>query len=272
VLSRIYAAKAATLAQEMAREPYCELERRASARRGERRPFLRHLRGCEVGLIAEVKRASPSAGVIASEFDPITIARAYEAAGANAVSVLTESEHFLGDLSHLDVVRRATRLPILRKDFLWTRYHIAQAAAYGADCVLLIVAGMSESALRECLDEARRYALDALVEIHHASEIDRAVAAGATFVGVNNRDLQTFAVDLRVGERLLPKIPRDIFAISESGIRRGGDAAALRAAGARGFLIGEAMMRSENASAFIADLRQACRRSPVAGRVAASPP
>ena len=242
----------------MAREPYCELEQRALARRGERRPFLAHMRGCVVGLIAEIKRASPSAGIIAPEFDPVATAGAYEAAGADAVSVLTESEHFLGDLSHLDAVRRATRLPLLRKDFLWTRYQIAQSAAYGADCVLLIVAGMSETALRECLDEARRYALDVLVEIHDESDLDRAVAAAATFVGVNNRDLRTFAVDLSIGERLLPRIPRDIFAISESGIRRGRDVVALRAAGASGFLVGEAMMRSEDSSALIADLRDAC--------------
>jgi indole-3-glycerol phosphate synthase len=244
--------------QEIAREPYREVERRASARRGGRRPFLQQMRDSRVGLIAEVKRASPSAGVIVTEFDPISTARAYEAAGADAVSVVTESEHFLGDLSYLDAVRSATRLPLLRKDFLWTRYQVAQSAAYGADCVLLIVAGMSEAALRECLDEARRYALDALVETHHESEIDRAVAAGATFVGVNNRDLRTFAVDLSVGERLLPKVPQGIVSVSESGICCSRDAARLRAAGADGLLVGEAMMRSEDASAFIADLREAC--------------
>ncbi len=217
------------------------------------------MRGSGVGIIAEIKRASPSAGIIATQFDPISIARAYERAGADAVSVVTESEYFLGDLAHLDAVRSATRLPLLRKDFLWTRYHVAQSAAYGADCVLLIVAGMSEAALRECLDEARRYALDALVETHHESEIERAIAAGSTFVGVNNRDLRTFAVDLSVGERLLPKVPQSIVSVSESGIRCRRDAARLRAAGAGGLLVGEAMMRSENSGAFIADLREACR-------------
>jgi indole-3-glycerol phosphate synthase len=260
VLSQIYAAKAKILALESAREPYADIERRALSRRAERRPFLTSVATAGgVAIIAELKRASPSAGVIVSDFDVVAIARSYTAAGADAVSVLTETDYFLGDLAYLDLVRSTTQLPILRKDFLWTRYQIAQSSAYGADCVLLIVAGLSDGALRECLAEAERYGLDALVEVHDESELDRAIGVGATFVGINNRNLRTLTVDVNVGERLLPKVPAGIVAVSESGIRSASDAARLRAAGARGFLIGEAMMRAGDPLAFLTGLRAACR-------------
>jgi indole-3-glycerol phosphate synthase len=260
VLSQIYAAKAKVLALESAREPYADIERRGLARRGERRAFLSSVAAAGgVAIIAELKRASPSAGVIASDFDVIAIARSYAAAGADAVSVLTETGHFLGDLAYLDMVRSATQLPILRKDFLWTRYQIAQSSAYGADCVLLIVAGLSDEALSECLAEAERYELNALVEVHDESELVRAVNAGAKFVGINNRNLRTLAVDVNVGERLLPKVPAGIVAVSESGIRSASDAARLRVAGARGFLIGEAMMRAGDPAAFLSELRESLR-------------
>jgi indole-3-glycerol phosphate synthase len=259
ILSQIFAAKASVLAQECAREPYGDVEGRALQRRSERRSFLASLVNSDgVAVIAEIKRASPSAGVIADDFDVVAIALSYAAAGANAVSVLSETEYFLGDLAYLDVVRRATRLPVLRKDFLWTRYQIAQSAAYGADCVLLILAGLSDEALRDCLEEAARYDLDALIEVHDESELERAVTAGAKLIGINNRDLRTLEVDLCVAERLLPKVPTGIVAVSESGIRSADDAARLRAAGARGFLIGEAMMRTGDPAAFLAELRNAC--------------
>jgi indole-3-glycerol phosphate synthase len=259
VLSQIYAAKASVLAQECAREPYADVEGRALQRRRERRSFLASLASSDgVAVIAEIKRASPSAGVIAGDFDVVAIAHSYAAAGTNAVSVLTETEYFLGDLAYLDVVRRATQLPVLRKDFLWTRYQIAQSAAYGADCVLLILAGLSDEALQECLEEAARYDLDALIEVHDEVELARAISVGATLIGVNNRDLRSLAVNLSVGDRLLPKIPRGILAVAESGIRSHADATRLCAAGARGFLIGEAMMRTADPAAFLAGLRNAC--------------
>lgn len=259
MLADIYGRKAASLALDVAREPYDELARQASARRSERRPFLPRLRdAANVAVIAEIKRASPSAGVIAAQFDPVAIASGYEAADADAASVLTEGEYFFGDLSHLEAVRRAIALPLLRKDFLWTRYQIAQSAAYGADCVLLIVAMLSDTALHECLDEAARYDLDALVEVHDESELSRAAGAGATLIGVNNRDLRTLTVDLSTGERLLPQIPRGVFAVAESGIRSSDDASRLTAAGALGLLAGEALMRCGDPSSFIAELRHAC--------------
>jgi indole-3-glycerol phosphate synthase len=223
----------------------------------QRRPFRNAVaRAAGGAIVAEIKRASPSAGLIARSFDPIAIARAYDADGSDAISVLTERDHFLGDLVHLEMVRAATTRPLLRKDFLWTRYHIAQSAAYGADCVLLIVAGLDADALRESMAEAREYALDVLVEVHDASDLRRALEAGAGLVGVNNRNLRTLETDLAVSEHLLPQVPPHVFAISESGMRDASDVARLRAAGARGYLIGEALMHSEHPRELIAALRE----------------
>ncbi len=258
VLERIYASKAAAQDLEMMREPYEALRSRALKRTNGRRPFLQALcRKPNLAVVAEVKRASPSAGLIAKAFDPRRIARDYEAAGAAAISVLTEEEHFLGSLSYLDLVRSVTSLPLLRKDFLWTRYQVAQSAARGADCILLILAGIDDGALHDCLDEARRYALDVLVEVHDEADLARAKAVGADLIGINNRDLRTFAIDLGVSERLLPSVPSGVFAMSESGIRCGLDAARVRRAGARGLLIGESLMRAADPGVFIAGLTSA---------------
>jgi indole-3-glycerol phosphate synthase len=256
MLTKMYAAKAAVLQLEQAREPYELLRARALARTAERRGFLAALQTAKGGaMVAEIKRASPSAGLIARSFDPVAIGRTYDAAGCDAISVLTERDHFLGELSYLDDVRAVTSRPLLRKDFTWTRDQVAQSAAYGADCVLLIVAGMSDAALCECIEEAREYALDVLVEVHDAVDLRRAIEAGARLVGINNRNLRTLETDLAVSEHLLPKVPPHIFAISESGMRDASDVARLRAAGARGFLIGEALMVSENPKALIGTLR-----------------
>jgi len=219
---------------------------------------LRALQGADGGaIIAEIKRASPSAGLIARSFDPVEIARAYDAAGSDAISILTERDHFLGELEYLDAVRAATSRPLLRKDFIWTRYQIAQSAAHGADCALLIVGGLDDETLRECMDEANAYDLDVLVEVHDEPELHRAIAAGAPLLGINNRNLRTLETDLAVSEHLLPKVPSGTFAISESGMRDASDVARLRAAGARGFLIGEALMQTEQRGALVADLRGA---------------
>jgi indole-3-glycerol phosphate synthase len=255
-LQKIYAAKAELLEEEQRREPYEELRERALARAAQRRPFVAALRNAGgAAIVTEIKRASPSAGLISRNFDPVAIAKIYDAAGADAISVLTERDHFLGDLAYLDVVREVTNRPLLRKDFLWTRYHVAQSAAYGADCMLLIVSGMEDATIAECMEEARTYALDVLVEAHDEDELRRAVACGATFIGINNRDLRTLVTDLAVSEYLLPKVPAGIFAISESGMREATDIVRLRAAGAHAFLIGEALMRSEDPKALIASLR-----------------
>lgn len=257
VLKKIYASKAAHLEEEMRREPYEELRERACRSVADRRSFLGALRAQDGhAIIAEIKRASPSAGLIARDFDPLTIAKTYQAAGADAISVLTEQDHFLGDLSFVDMVRAVTDRPLLRKDFLSTPYHVAQSAAHGADCILLIVGGLSDEQITACMQEAQEYALDVLVEVHGEKDLHRAMRFGAELVGVNNRNLRTMITDLAVSEHLLPKVPRDMFAISESGMRNLDDLERLAAAGARGFLIGEALMRSGDPAAMIASLRR----------------
>jgi indole-3-glycerol phosphate synthase len=257
-LERIYAAKADALEAEQRQQPYDTLRERALARMGQRRGFLAALKRAEgAAIIAEVKRASPSAGLIARNFDPVATATMYHHGGVDAISVLTERDHFLGELEHLDVVRKSTTCPILRKDFLWTRYHVAQSAAYGADCILLIVAGLDDTALRECMLEAQTYALDVLVEAHDQLELERALAVGAKLVGINNRSLRTLVTDLAVSEHLLPKVAAGVFAVSESGVRSAEDITRLRACGARGFLVGEVLMRSDDPPALLASLRNA---------------
>ena len=256
VLKRIYAAKAERLKTEMAREPYEAIRERARASVATRRRFLETLRARSGdAIVAEIKRASPSAGLIAHDFDPVEIAKIYQGAGADAISVLTESDHFLGDLAFLAPVRAATALPLLRKDFLTTPYQVAQSAAYGADAFLLIVSGLSDDQMRAAMAEGQAYELDALVEVHDARDLQRALALGATFVGVNNRNLRTMITDLAVSEHVLPQVPPQVFAISESGMRDLADLERLRRAGARGFLIGEALMRAEDPAALLASFK-----------------
>jgi indole-3-glycerol phosphate synthase len=239
-------------------EPYVAVSARAIASRADRRPFLGRLRERRgAALIAEIKRASPSAGLLVRNFDAAAIARAYTMAGADAISILTEPDHFLGDLAFLETVRAVTDLPLLRKDFLTRRYDVAQSAASGADCVLLIVTILDEASLRACLEEAATLGLDALVEVHDEDELDRAVAAGANFIGVNNRDLRTLSTDLATSEVLLPRIPTGVFAISESGLQEPEDLARLRQAGAKGFLIGESLLRAESPADAIVSFRSA---------------
>jgi indole-3-glycerol phosphate synthase len=256
MLEKLYAATAVVRAADQAREPLEVQRARATARTSERRPFRAALIAAEgPAIIAEIKRASPSVGLIVRELDPAAIARAYERAGADAISVLTEGDHFLGDLAYLDIARDACRLPILRKDFMRTRYDIAQSAAYGADCVLAIVAGLDDAELTEMFDEAARYALDVLVEVHDEIELARAVTLGATLLGINNRDLRTFETNLAVTAELLPLVPSSIVVISESGVRSRQDVQPLFAAGARGFLIGESLMRTNEKAEMIRTLR-----------------
>jgi indole-3-glycerol phosphate synthase len=258
ILTRLYEAKARLLAEEQAREPLAELEARAQARRSERRSFLwalQHAKGAAV--IAEIKRASPSAGLIARNFDPAAIAALFERAGADAISVLTESDNFLGELAFLDVARANARLPILRKDFLTCGYQVVQSAAYGADAILAIVAGLSDGQLRELLDHASRYDLDVLVEVHDESELTRAIALGVTLLGINNRNLRTFETNLNVTEHLIEHVPPGIFVVSESGLRSAEDVRHLSQVGARGFLIGESLMRSDDPIALIKSLKEA---------------
>jgi indole-3-glycerol phosphate synthase len=258
ILHRIYDAKALVSAREEAEEPYDVVRAHALASKRERRPFLRALRSSSgPAIIGEIKRASPSAGLIARNFDPATIAQTYSSAGVDCISVLTESDHFLGELSYLETARKNSAAPLLRKDFLSTPYQIAQSAAYGADAVLLIVAGLSDEQIRACTQEAAAYDLDVLVEVHDVPELERALALSAQLIGINNRDLRTFETDLGVSEYLLPMVPSGVTVISESGMRGPDDILRLHAAGARGFLVGEALMRAESPAAAIRALKNA---------------
>lgn len=258
ILHRIYDAKAKVSAQEEAREPYDLVRAHALARKRERRPFLQAVRAAEgPAIIGEIKRASPSAGLIARNFDPAAVARTYDSSGVDCISVLTESDHFLGELGYLDLARKNASRPLLRKDFLSTPYQIAQSAAYGADAVLLIVAGLSDDQLRACMAEAAQYDLDVLVEVHDAAELGRALALGAQLVGINNRNLRTFETDLSVSEYLLPQVPSGVTVISESGMQGPDDILRLHRAGARGFLVGEALMRADQPGGLIRALKSA---------------
>lgn len=256
ILSRIFESKRRIRVKEETLRPYDVVRSAALARRAERRPFLRAIQDARgPAIVGEIKRASPSAGLIARNFDAAAIASSYERAGVDAISVLTESDHFLGELGYLEIARTHSSRPLLRKDFLSTPYEVAQSAAGGADAILLILAGLSDDALAACMREARDYDLDALIEVHDKNELERALRAGASLIGINNRNLRTFETDLAVSEYLLPEVPEGITVISESGMRAPEDVLRLRAAGARGFLIGETLMRAEDPAAFVEALK-----------------
>ncbi|HXF33634.1 MAG TPA: indole-3-glycerol phosphate synthase TrpC [Candidatus Acidoferrales bacterium] len=258
ILTKLYEAKGRVLAEEQAREPLAALADRAEKRRAERRSFRNALFGARgAAVIAEIKRASPSAGLIARNFDPAAVAALYQSAGADAISVLTESDNFLGELAYLDVARGQSRLPILRKDFLTCAYQVVQSAAYGADAILAIVAGLTDEQLGELVAEAARWNLDVLVEVHDESELKRALALKVTLLGINNRNLRTFETNISVTEHLIEHVPPGVFVVSESGLRSPDDIRHLAQVGARGFLIGESLMRSEDPVALIASLKSA---------------
>ena len=231
---------------EQLRPRLAELDRQAQART-DFRSFRKAIEsaGEKLAIIAEIKKASPSAGVIVESFDPVTIAKNYERAGASAISVLTDVKFFQGSLEHLRNVRSAVSLPLLRKDFIWDRAQIAESAANGADAILLIVAALTQDQLVRMLKAAKEFRLDALVEVHSVDELQRALEAGAEIVGINNRDLTTFDVDLAVTEKLCREVPDEIILVSESGIKTPRDVARMKACGVDALLVGEALMRGE---------------------------
>jgi indole-3-glycerol phosphate synthase len=239
---------------ERLRPRAAELDRQARAR-NDFRSFHSALARADgkLALIAEIKKASPSAGVITQSFDPVAIAKNYERAGAAAISILTDEKFFKGKLAHLVDVRRAVSLPILRKDFVLDEVQIAESAANGADAILLIVAALEQKQLADLIAAAAKYRLDALVEIHSREELERALEAGAKIIGINNRDLATFGVDLSVSENLCRHIPDDIVLVSESGIKSAQDVARMQACGVDAILVGAALMRGEFS---IEDLRK----------------
>ncbi len=220
------------------------LERLAEQSISARRDFRRALAAREIAIIAEIKKASPSKGILAGEFDPASIAKAYEQGGAAALSVLTDEKHFQGSLKHLESARAAVSLPALRKDFTIDAYHVHQAAAHGADAILLIAAILSEKQMRDFRELAESYKMCALIEVHDEEELKTAIASGTGIIGVNNRNLHTFAVDTGVSLRLADKIPAGVIKVAESGIHSPADIQSLKSAGYQAFLVGEHLMKS----------------------------
>ncbi len=251
VLEQIVVRKRAELVVDRSTVTQSDLEMKpVPARRG----FRAAIRAKRPAVIAEIKKASPSAGLIAKQFDPAAIARGYELAGAAALSVLTDRQFFQGSLDDLEAARAATALPALRKDFTLDRYHVLQASASAADCVLLIVAVLDDPELRELLSAARDLSLDALVEVHDDDELERALAAGADLIGVNNRNLKTMEVSLQTSLDLAGRFPDTVLRISESGIRTPDDLKLLLDAGYQGFLVGESLMRQDDRGRALAGL------------------
>ena len=252
ILARIVASKREALSR--ATPPLATWEKQAELCFPRRRDFRAALRARTPAIIAEVKKASPSRGVLSQDFDPGAIACAYQQGGAAALSVLTDEEFFQGSLDDLQQSRAATSLPVLRKDFTIDASHILEAAAHGADAVLLIAAILSERELRDFREAAARHSMAALVEVHNRSELDRAIASGADMIGVNNRDLATFDVSLETSLSLAEHIPSGVLRISESGISDPRDIARLREAGFDAFLVGEHLMKSGDPAAALARL------------------
>jgi indole-3-glycerol phosphate synthase len=224
----------------------------------DRAPEVRSLKQALIShspaIIAEIKKASPSAGVIRMDFDPVKIAREYQDSGAAALSVITEVRHFQGGLEILALLRWNAKLPLLRKDFIVDPYQVLEARHAGADAVLLIAALLDASSLKNLKNEAERLGMDALVEVHNESELQKSLDAGATLIGINNRDLRTFEMSLDVAINIARLLPREVVAVAESGIRTADDIRKLANAGYRGFLVGEQLMRSPSPGAALSEL------------------
>ncbi len=206
-------------------------------------------------IIAEVKKASPSKGIIREDFDPMVIAQAYEKGGADALSILTEPHYFQGDKEYLGMVRRYVNIPLLRKDFIVDKYQLVEALVYGADYVLLIAKALSRKELKELLQYTHHLGMEVLVEIHDKSDLIKAIFAGANIIGINHRNLETFEMDMKLSEKLIPLIPNGKVIVAESGIHDHETVAALSQMGADAFLVGEHFMRQEDITAAVKQLK-----------------
>jgi indole-3-glycerol phosphate synthase len=252
ILARIVGHKRSLLARATADR--ADLERRA-ADRPAARDFRAALAAAPPAIISEIKQASPSRGVFTDDFHPASIAKLYEAGGAAALSILTDEEFFKGKLGDLEAARSAVAIPVLRKDFTIDEFHVVEAAAHGADAILLIAAILDVAQLRGFRELAAGYGMAALVEVHDDHELDAALDSGADIVGVNNRDLHTFEVTLDTSLRLVEKMPDAVVKIAESGIHSRADVKRLQAAGYHAFLVGEHLMKSADPAAALRELR-----------------